>query len=74
MQGCRQDLSIGGWRGSGGKTALDDFCNFSMKIAHFYAYFGQNSYFKAITHQLQVFKISINVLNRINEVQILLGR
>jgi len=33
------------------------------------AYFGQNSYFKAIIHQFKVFKISLNVLNRINEVQ-----
>jgi len=24
----------------------------------FYAYFGKNSYFKAITHQLKAFKIS----------------
>jgi len=29
--------------------ALKDFCNFSTKITHFYAKFGQNSYFKAIT-------------------------
>jgi len=35
-------------RGSGGETpALDDFCNFSIKIKHFYAYFGQKSYFKS---------------------------
>jgi len=33
-----------------------DFCNFSIKITQFYAYFGQNSYFKAITHQLKTFE------------------
>jgi len=31
---------------------------FSIKITHFNAYFGQNSYFKAITRQLKAFKIS----------------
>jgi len=36
--------------------ALGDFCNFSIKITYFYAYFGQNSYFKAITYQLKAFK------------------
>jgi len=30
---------------------LGYFCNFSMKITHFYAYFSQSSHFKAI-HQL----------------------
>jgi len=50
---------------------LGDFCNFSIKITNFYADFGQNSYFKAITYQLKAFKISLNVLNRINEVQVL---
>jgi len=25
-------------------------CNFSIKITHFYAYFSQNTDFKAITH------------------------
>jgi len=74
-----QDFSIGGeppaaeghW-GSGGKQgglgeespALGDFCNFSIKRTHFYAYFGQNSYFKAITHQLKAFKINLNVQTR----------
>jgi len=38
-----------------GVWALGDFCNFSVKITHFYAHFGQNSYFKAITHQLKAF-------------------
>jgi len=51
--------------------ALGDFCNFSIKITLFYAYFGLNSYFKAITRQFKAFKISLNVLNRINEVQVL---
>jgi len=39
--------------------ALDDFCNFSIKITHFDVYFGQNSYLnKAIpvTHQLKAFE------------------
>jgi len=35
--------------------------NFSIKITYFYAYFCQNSYFKAISHQLKAFKISLNV-------------
>jgi len=39
-----------------GVWALGDFCNFSIKITHFYAYFGQNSYFKATTHQLKAFE------------------
>jgi len=34
------------------------FCNFSIKITHFYAYFGQNNYFKAITYQLKAFETS----------------
>jgi len=51
--------------------ALGYFCYFSVKITHFYTHFGQNSYFKAITHQIKAFKISLNVLNRINKVQIL---
>jgi len=25
--------------------ALGDFCNFLIKMTHFFAYFGQNSYF-----------------------------
>jgi len=46
-----------------GRTSqrLAIFCNFSIKITHFYAYFSQNSYFKAITHQLKA----------LNEVQVL---
>jgi len=41
-------------KGLGAKLlALDDFCYFSIKIM---LYFGQNSYFKAITHQLTAFK------------------
>jgi len=27
-----------------------NFCNLLIKITHFYAYFGQNTYFEAITH------------------------
>jgi len=53
------------------KEDLCDFSNFLIKIKHFYEFFAQNSYFKAITHQLQAFKISLNVINRINELQIL---
>jgi len=56
-----------GLAGSGNKAlALGDLYNFSIKITHIYAYFSQNSYFKATTHQLKAFKISLNVLNRIN--------
>jgi len=40
-----------------GALALGDFCNFVIKITYFYAYFGQNRYFKAITHQIKAFKI-----------------
>jgi len=50
--------------------ALGHFYIFLIKITHIYVYFGQNSYFKAITHQLKVLKISLNVLNKINEVQV----
>jgi len=35
---------------------MGDFCNFSIKIMHFYVCFGQNSYFKAITQQLNAFE------------------
>jgi len=54
------------WRqgGLGAESpALGNFCYFSIKIMHFYAYFGQNSCFKAITHQLKACKISLNVIN-----------
>jgi len=56
-----------------GSAALGNFCNFSIKKKKnvFKAYFGQKRYFKAITHQLKAFKISLNVLSRINEVQVL---
>jgi len=37
---------------------LGDFYNFIIKITHFYAYYGQNSYFKAILHQLKAFKLA----------------
>jgi len=52
--------AVGGHWGSGGFAAggkevwergipeLGDFCNFLIKITYFYAYFGQNRYFKAI--------------------------
>jgi len=68
-------LSWGGdWWGSGGFAAggkapvLGDFCNFSIKITYFNAYFCQNRYY-TITHQLKAFKISLNLLNKIIEVQ-----
>jgi len=48
-----------------------DFFNFSIKITHFYAYFGQNSYFKVITFLLKAFKSCLNVINRTNKVQVL---
>jgi len=56
----------------GGAHSAGQILQFFIKIMHFYAYLGQNSYFKAsIKHQLKVLKISLNVLNRINEVQVL---
>jgi len=61
--------AAGGW-GFRSKT-LGNFCNFSIKKTHFYAYFGKNSYFYSITQPLKTFKISLNVLNWINEVQVL---
>jgi len=42
--------------GANSPPVLGEFCNFSRKTTLFYAYFRQNSYFKAITHQ---FKISL---------------
>jgi len=55
----------------GGEVEPSALGDFSIKLTHFYAYFGQNSCFKAIIHQLKAFKINLNVLNRINEVQVL---
>jgi len=49
--------------------ALGDFCNFSLKITHLYEYFGQNSYFKKQLVNLKHLKSSLNVLNRVTEVQ-----
>jgi len=69
-----RDPADGGILGSGDKAraALGDFCNFSIKITHFYAYFRQNSYFKAITHQLKAIeKQSKRTKYRINEVHVL---
>jgi len=41
----------GGYGGVWGRSAtLGDFCNFSTKITHLYAYFAQNSYLKATIH------------------------
>jgi len=37
-----------GYRGSGGETpSAGRFLHFLIKITHFYAHFGQNSYFKS---------------------------
>jgi len=47
------------------------FLLFFNKNNAFLCIFRPNSYFKAITHQLKWFKISPNVLNRINKVQVL---
>jgi len=59
-------------RGTGSGAPSDGrFLQFKKKMAHFYTYFGLNSYFKAMFHQAKGFKISLNVLNRINEVQVL---
>jgi len=41
---CTQPLEARGARGE--DPALGDFCKFSIKITHFYAYFGQNKYLK----------------------------
>jgi len=38
-------------------------------MMHFYAYFGQYSYFKSITHQLKALKINLNERHRINELK-----
>jgi len=46
-------------RSGNGDPVLGDFCNFLIKITYFYAYFGQDRYFKAITYQLKAFKISL---------------
>jgi len=68
-----------GWWGFGGEAsssrrqgslgaeslALGDFCNFSIKMTDFMHISAKNSYFKAITHQLKVFKINLNVLNKL---------
>jgi len=69
-----QDFSMGRRLAGSGVSppqALGDFCNSSIKIRHFYANFGQNSYFKAIIDQIKGFKISPNVQNTINEIQVL---
>jgi len=55
----------------GGGGGLGGFLQFFNKNTHFYAYFGQTSSFKAITHQLKAFEkmkykfcsIRINVTN-----------
>jgi len=56
----------------GGSPSAGRFLQFFNKNNAFLCiYFGQNSYFKATAHQLEAFKISLNVLHRINEVQVL---
>jgi len=37
-------------RVGGGALNVARFCNFSIKVLHFYAYFDQNTYLKTITH------------------------
>jgi len=72
-QGLGADLQAAGghWEsGSEAPIAGRFLQNFNKNNA-FYAYFDQNSYFKAIIHQFKAFKSSLNVLNRINEVKVL---
>jgi len=57
-----QDFSVEGREGWGLLPGLSDFCNFSTKITHFYAYFSQNSYFKAMNHQLKAFEKQSNCI------------
>jgi len=66
-------MGEGCWRRSGGFATGRRWRQKGLgaEAGRFYAYFGQNKYFKAITHQLNAFKISLNVINRINEVQVL---
>jgi len=70
IRGLRAPLPAAGNWGSRGKASsrrrqedlgekpstLGDFCNFSIKITQFYAYFDQIRYFKAITYQLKAFE------------------
>jgi len=59
-----QEFLMGGELGGGAPNhrkpleawSAGRFCNFSTKMAHFYAYFGQNSCVKEITHQLKTFE------------------
>jgi len=51
--------------------ALGDFCNFLIKITYFLYTFRQNSYFKAVTHQLKAFEKQSKRINRIHEAQVL---
>jgi len=67
-------FGAGGKGNEGEAPSAGRFLQLLNKNNTFYAYFGQNSYFKVITHQLKAFKISLNVLNRINEIQVLLIR
>jgi len=54
--------AFGIWRRSPQRLAI-----FSIKITHFYAHFGRE-FFKSNKSSI---KSSLNVLNRINEVQVL---
>jgi len=51
-------------RGYGTGPSAVDFCNFLIKIVYFYAYFGQNRYFKAITHQLKEFPPAFRIFTK----------
>jgi len=44
------------WYEGEAPSGWEVFAIFSIKITHFNAYFGQNSYFKAITHQSKAFE------------------
>jgi len=50
---------MGGGGGGGLSPQLWAIFAIFKKLMHFYAYFGQNSYFKAIIHQLKVLKVSL---------------
>jgi len=64
-----QSLQLPGARGSGGEDpSAGRFLQFFHKNNTFLYIFRANSYFKAI--KLKAFKISLNVLNRINEAQV----
>jgi len=55
--GAPPPVAGGHWGSVGSEVpVLGDFCNFSIKITHFYTEFGQNKYFKAIASQIKAFE------------------